>query len=187
MRSSDYRGRLHIIEDDLLKTDLPAGSFDIVTSISVIEHFEGGLDSEAMKATARLLKPGGTLLLTTLMNEDHFKEFYLDESVYGDTHQGSPVYYQRHYDVESLGRRVIRPSGLAEEGRVYFGDYGFQCFDRMFQDVPKVIRAFYQWATPFFASRFLSYRSFPTSREGMRTNTSSGVIVVLAKPPLAGT
>lgn len=178
--AADRRKRFRVIEADLLEANLPEESFDLITSVSVIEHFEGSSDSAAMKATARLLRPGGRLILTTLVNEPFSTEFYLKKSVYGVQFRGSPVFYQRHYDLRNLAERVIQPSGLLEANRVYFGDYGFQCFEKILQR-PKPLRAFYAWSTPWLAMRHISYRSYPVSRKEMRMNTASGLILVLEK------
>jgi SAM-dependent methyltransferase len=176
--------RFHVIEADLFEASLPAESFDIITSISVIEHFEGGSDSAAMKAAAKLLRPGGVLILTTLMNDPFFTEFYLKKTIYGVKYDGAPVFYQRHYDVKSVAERLIAPSGLIEKKRVYFGDYGFQCFEKLLQQ-PKPLAALYAWNKPWLAKTFLSYRSYPVSRKNMRMNTASGLILVLEKPSAA--
>jgi hypothetical protein len=105
--------------------------------------------------------------------------------VYGEAFQKEPVFYQRHYDVPSVERRLIAPSGLREVERVYFGDYGFQFFERVLQRrLPgplKPLRALYKWATPHFARRFLTYSDKPVSRADMAVNTAAGVIVVLTK------
>src|SRR5206468_5107797 len=176
--------RFHVIQGDLLNAQLPDAPFDIITSVSVIEHFEGNSDSAAMRASARLLRPGGQYILTTLINEPFFKEFSLNRSVYGAAFRGAPVFYQRHYDLHSLEQRIIQPSGLLEKQRIYFGDYGFQCFEKILQR-PKPLRALYLWATPWFARRYLAYGQRPISRKGMRMNTASGVILVLEKPAQA--
>ena len=154
-------------------------TYDIITNVSVIEHFEGMQDAAAMRASAQLLKPGGLYILTTLINEGFFKEFFVRKSVYGERFQSKPVYYQRHYDLKTLQERIISPTGLLERERVYFGDYDFQCFEKVFQKIPRPLRAFYQWATPYFARHFLSYRSYPVSRKDMNIDTASGVILVL--------
>lgn len=174
--------RFHVIEANLLEADLPEESFDLITCISVIEHFEGSSDSAAMKAAARLLRPGGKLILTTPVNEPFFAEFYLQKPVYGVDFRGSPVFYQRHYDLASVTERIIKPAGLMEIQRVYFGEYGFQCFEKVLQQ-PKPLRALYAWSTPRLAMRYLSYRPYPVSRSDMRMNTASGLILVLEKPP----
>ena len=68
---------------------------------------------------------------------------------------------------------------------MYFGDYGFQFFERVLQrTLPrplKPVRALYKWATPHFARRFLSYSDRPVSRANMKMNTASGIILVLTK------
>jgi hypothetical protein len=120
------------------------------------------------------------------MNEGHFKEHFVSEDVYGEEYRSEPVFYQRHYDVKAVQKRLIEPSGLREVERVYFGDYGFQFFERVLQRrLPrplKPLRALYKWATPQFARRFLTYSDRPVSRADMATNTAAGVIVVLTKP-----
>jgi SAM-dependent methyltransferase len=178
-------GRFAVEVQDLLSAELPEAAFDVITNISVIEHFAGNTDSDAMARSARLLKPGGTYILSTLMNDGYFKEHFVQEDVYGEAFQKEPVFYQRHYDVPSVERRLIAPSGLREVERVYFGDYGFQFFERVLQRrLPgplKPLRALYKWATPHFARRFLTYSDKPVSRADMAVNTAAGVIVVLTK------
>ena len=56
------RNGIRLIQGDLTDTRLPAGHFDYLTCLSVIEH---GVDVGAFVAEcARLLKPGGKLFLT---------------------------------------------------------------------------------------------------------------------------
>ena len=62
----------------------PPTATDSRALVSVIEHFEGNSDTAAMQRIAKLLRPGGTLILTTLVNEPYFAEFYLQRNVYGD-------------------------------------------------------------------------------------------------------
>jgi 2-polyprenyl-3-methyl-5-hydroxy-6-metoxy-1,4-benzoquinol methylase len=183
MRNKSYDDRFHIIEKDFITSELPEESFDIITNISVIEHFEGSSDSLAMEKSAKLLKPGGIYILTTPMNEGHYKEFYLKQNVYGEEFRNKPVFFQRHYDTDSFQKRIIEPSGLNEKQRIYMGDYGFQ-FKETFIDPPaifKPFKIFYQWAVPFFATKFLSYRNYPISRTGMKIYTASTVLTVLEK------
>jgi SAM-dependent methyltransferase len=173
--------RLKVIEADLLHTQLPEAQYDVITNISVIEHFEGDSDREAMSRSARLLKPSGLYLVTTPMNEGFYKEFYVKGDVYGTSAGGDRAFFQRHYDVAAYEERVIKPTGLREVERIYFGDYGFQ-FCEKFMVVPwpwKPIKLLYQWATPTLARRFLTYRDHPVSRPDMHMYTASGVFSVL--------
>lgn len=181
MNAKKFEERFHIIEEDFLQTQFPPESFEIITNISVIEHFAGDTDSAAMAASAKLLKSGGIYILTTLINEGFYNAFFLEQAVYGEGFKKRPVFYQRHYDVENLEARVIRPAGLKETHRVYFGEYDFQGNEHFFQKRSKVVRILYQWARPAFAAKYISYRSKPNSRADMPMNTTSGVIVVLEK------
>jgi len=57
------KGKIHYSKQDLQKTNFKSGSFDFITSISVIEH---GVDIHTyLKEMSRLLKPGGYLLTST--------------------------------------------------------------------------------------------------------------------------
>ena len=60
----DFRkGKIHYSKQDLQKTNFKSGSFDFITSISVIEH---GVDIHTyLKEMSRLLKPGGYILTST--------------------------------------------------------------------------------------------------------------------------
>jgi 2-polyprenyl-3-methyl-5-hydroxy-6-metoxy-1,4-benzoquinol methylase len=169
-----------VIQANFVDAGFPTRSFDIITCVSVIEHFEGTSDSTAIKAMAALLRPRGVLVVTTLINDGYRLEFFVRKGVYGSPFDGSPVFYQRHYDVESFRRRIIEPSGLNEHTRLYFGDYKFQWFERLLQQ-PRPVRLLYAWQTPKLASLGLSYRPYPISRKNMDMNTSSGVISVLEK------
>jgi SAM-dependent methyltransferase len=183
MNGKRYNHRFHVHEQDFLASELPEESFDIITNISVIEHFEGTKDTEAMMKSARLLKPGGLYILTTLINDKHFREFFVRENVYGETYRDREVFFQRHYDIETLHSRLLAPSGLEEVERLYFGDYGFQFLER-FMVIPwpwKPVKTIYQWASPLFARRFLTYRDYPVSREKMHMFTSSGAFLLLRK------
>jgi SAM-dependent methyltransferase len=181
MKDNEINKRFHIIEKDFLATVLPAASYDIITNVSVIEHFDDELDIAAMKASGKLLKHGGLYILTTLINEGFYREYFVEKGVYGVEFNDKAVFYQRHYDLNKLQERIINSSGLVEKSRVYFGDYSFQCFEKVFQKTPKIASCLFRWATPFFARRFLSYNDKPVSRKDMRMNTASGVILILTK------
>jgi len=53
------------IADDVLHVDLPAASYDVAVSVEVLEHFENEGQQAYLRLAHRLLKPGGSLVLTT--------------------------------------------------------------------------------------------------------------------------
>jgi 2-polyprenyl-3-methyl-5-hydroxy-6-metoxy-1,4-benzoquinol methylase len=183
--------RFHVIERDFLKAELPARSFDIITNISVIEHFEGHSDAEAMAASGELLKPGGLYILSTPVNEGHYREIYVSSDVYGEQFRsGKAVFYQRHYDTNTIRSRLVEPSRLVEVERTYFGDYDYQFFENLGGSrLHQLINFPKRLNIPKYALRHLTYSDKPVSRATMKDNTASGVIIVLARdtvPPISG-
>ncbi len=58
------RGRRgHLVQSSLPGLPFPSGSFDLVTSLDVIYHQAVPDDEKALSEMARVLRPGGTLLL----------------------------------------------------------------------------------------------------------------------------
>lgn len=174
---------INIINEDFLECELLEGSYDIITIISVIEHFSKDTDSSAMKKIYHLLRKDGICILTTPFNENYYKEFYLNKSAYGVPYKKTPVFFQRHYDSKSLEERLILPSGLKVIEKYFFGEYDFQ-FKEKFLDPHFLLRwlkIFYQWMNPYFVRKFCSIRDYPVSRKDMRNYTSSGVFLVLKK------
>ena len=183
MKGRSWEDRFSVINDDFLTWNSQEATFDIITCISVIEHFSGSTDTVAIQKMSQLLAPGGILMIVTPVNGDHPQDFFQKNEVYGEKFEGEPVFFQRHYDVQTLKDRLIVPSGLREEERVYYGDYGFQ-YKETFTNVPwpwKPIRVFYQWATPLFARMFARYSDQPVSRKHMHMYTASGVFLALRK------
>ncbi|MBF0368932.1 MAG: methyltransferase domain-containing protein [Magnetococcales bacterium] len=174
--------RFQVVKQNVLK-HTPKTPYDIITSISVIEHIEAPFDLEVMKYTASLLQDGGIYLLTTLINEGFPRDFYKAGEVYGD-HRSGQVFYQRHYDLDQLHQRIIAPSGLEEAGRVYFGEYDFPFGEKLlFPPVRKYPgKLLYSWASHHFARQFLSYSKKPVSRATLSMDTAAGVILLLRKP-----
>jgi SAM-dependent methyltransferase len=181
--ADDAAKRFHVVERDFLETAFAPRSFDVVTNVSVIEHFEGTADSRAMAASGALLAPGGLYILTTPVNEGFSREIYVKRDVYGEhAGPGKPVFYQRHYDTGSIRSRLIEPSGLEEVQRTYFGDYQRQFFEELGGSlVRRVINFPKRFDFPGHALRHLSYSDTPVSRAHMKDNTASGVIVVLTR------
>jgi len=97
-------------------------TFDKVYSISVLEHIPGDGDTRTMKELARVLKPGGRLVVTVPYATRHRTE-QIGKDVYNLHNNKTGVFHWSHYyDEPSLRKKLIEASGLALEG-VYFG-YG---------------------------------------------------------------
>jgi SAM-dependent methyltransferase len=95
-----------------------ARSFDVITSISVVEHILQ--DTEAIQKMWGLLKPGGRLLLT-LPCAAEASERYNNRNEYGlvkPDEEGNFFFY-RLYDERSLEERIFSVTGQPRRRAIY--------------------------------------------------------------------
>jgi SAM-dependent methyltransferase len=86
-----------------------ADSFDVVYSMSVIEHIDGpDAERQAIREMLRVLKPGGLLLLSMPLGNRYVeqKRAGLAEAV-RKTQDGKFYFFQRIYDKRALKDRII--------------------------------------------------------------------------------
>jgi SAM-dependent methyltransferase len=86
-----------LLFDDMTQSKLPDNSFDYVVAIEVLEHVEE--DSKFIEQVYRVLKPGGTFLMTT-PNGDYLKIPNPD--------------HKRHYTKTQLHSLLLSRFGAAE-------------------------------------------------------------------------
>jgi len=105
----ERRCQLHA--DLIENVPLIAESFDVVTSISVIEHIPN--DTNAIRNVWRLLKPGGTLLLS-IPCAAVAEEEYIDIYFYGvQTPDNEGFYFHQYkYDQAFLEDRIYSVTGF---------------------------------------------------------------------------
>jgi SAM-dependent methyltransferase len=94
--------------------------FNLVSSISVIEHIPVPDDLTALSEIWRRLRPGGRLYLSVPCAAVSFEE-YLDFNEYGilKSDEGGFVFGQRFYDEELLASRVFTITGQPVRASVY--------------------------------------------------------------------
>ncbi len=100
------------------KVPFAPGSFDTITSMSVLEHIPE--DRQAVQKMWELLKPGGRLLLT-LPCAAEASEQYIDRNEYGVLSQGEDghVFWQRFYDTELLRERIFSVTGEPRNSKIF--------------------------------------------------------------------
>lgn len=101
---------------------LAPGSFDVVTSMSVVEHIPQ--DSETVQQMWNLLKPGGRLLLT-LPCAAQASEQYANRDSYGllAPDEEGYFFFQRLYDQRLLEERIFRITGEPIRHLIYGEKY----------------------------------------------------------------
>ena len=97
-------------------------TFDAAFAVSVLEHIPNDGDSAAVSEMARVVRPGG-LILITVPYAGRFHETWVDKPVYEREQLGNEaVFFQRHYDLSRLERRLVGPSGCELVRRELWGE-----------------------------------------------------------------
>jgi len=85
--------------EDATRLSFPDRSIDFLTAISTIEHIPGDGDTRSMSEFARVLRPGGRLVVTVPADSKYVE----NESTF--YYHG----FERRYDPEALRSRLYRP------------------------------------------------------------------------------
>ena len=93
---------------DARTLDYADNTFDVVLSISVIEHVNGGDDSRVMKELWRVVKPDGLLFLTFPVKQVYEEEFR-DDDIYklDGVKKEEGYFFQRYYDDNKIEERLL--------------------------------------------------------------------------------
>lgn len=110
------RCRFHacLIEEAPLKPN----SFDLITSMSVIEHIPD--DKSAIQKIWDLLKPGGVLMISIPCAARASEEYTnLNDYELIDTDENGFVFWQRYYDEELLQQNIYSITGMPYRLQIY--------------------------------------------------------------------
>lgn len=102
-----------LIRFDLLRCPLPANSFDAVVILNVLEHIED--DRHAMAEIARLLKPGGVVII----------EVPAGPKLY-DAYDKTLMHFRR-YEIKELAKKVSE-AGFSISRRSHLGFFVYPIF-----------------------------------------------------------
>jgi ubiquinone/menaquinone biosynthesis C-methylase UbiE len=107
-------GRALFQLQDARLLQIPDAQFDVVYSMSVIEHIEGADgDSQALREMIRVLKPGGLLVVSV-----PFGPKYVEQKIIGvsgavlQTEDRKSYFFQRIYDEAAFKTRILAAAGL---------------------------------------------------------------------------
>jgi len=117
---------------DATKLPYKDGSFDLVTSISVIEHVTGTGDTNVMREIERVLKPGGQAVLSFPVKPE-FENEYREAPYYGSESKDPAkhsYFFQRYYDYHSIEERLLNPTSLKEAARSYYCEHPAGWFEQ---------------------------------------------------------
>jgi SAM-dependent methyltransferase len=87
------------------------GAFDHASSISVLEHIEARGDEGALRELARVVQPGGRVLVT-LPHAPAYREEWRDAPVYANEPGAGRSFFQRWYDPARVDALVAAAPAL---------------------------------------------------------------------------
>ncbi len=107
------QGKVNFSVQDATRLPYADQIFDLVTSISVLEHIPDYEDSLAIEEMWRVLKPGGKLIITIPCAKNSYEEWRDTDTYNLSNHKnGGKYFFQRFYDSASIKERIIRLIGL---------------------------------------------------------------------------
>ena len=169
--------RFFVEKQDATCFTYPDDYFDIVFSISTLEHIVNDGDSRAAAEICRILRPDGTVVISVPFDQHDFRDVYCYLDVSFQFHD-KPIFFERHYNRDALQARIIDPSGLEISNIVFFGEPRFKFWEHIFNRI-LILPYFLQWIsiplralTPLFSNYFLSVVS-------ESDETAEGVILKL--------
>jgi SAM-dependent methyltransferase len=167
---------LRVMRADARSLPFDDASFDRVAAISTVEHIEDG-EPAAMKELARVLAPGGRLVVTVPYNPLKRAEIYMREGVYGRS--GQRVFFEHIYDDGALEERIVSPTGLRVAERLHLGERGLR-MSRLFYGRDGLVGRLRRllpigWAMGLSAPRFFG----EVPRERIHFEDWTGVAAVL--------
>lgn len=104
---------------DARRLAYPDNSFDLVYSISVIEHIPGSGDTEALAEMARVCRPGGSVVVEVPWR--HTAHDVIHEYDSKGAPLAAPSFYERYYDRAALEARLQSPA-LQLTARWFLGE-----------------------------------------------------------------
>lgn len=100
------------------EASLEPNSFDLITSMSVIEHIPD--DKGAIQKMWNLLKPGGVLMISVPCAAKASEEYTnLNDYELIDTDENGFVFWQRYYDEELIQQNIYSITGLPRCIQIY--------------------------------------------------------------------
>jgi SAM-dependent methyltransferase len=110
------KGKAVFSIQDVRGLNYPSESFDIVYSMSVVEHVEGETgDSDSIREMIRVLKPGAPLLVTVPVGERYVEQDRIGfQGAARETGNGRRYFFQRIYTPLTAQQRIFNAAPNAK-------------------------------------------------------------------------
>lgn len=151
------RGNIDFSIQDVRRLGLEDESYDVVYSMSVIEHVEGERsDGDALREMLRVLKPGGLLLFSVPAGDVHQEQL---RPLTGADHVSDAgdrdSFFQHIYSPATVRERLLEPilPDVEERKSVIISRRRDRLLDR-YLDLGQDARGFLGWLNPVLSARY---------------------------------
>jgi SAM-dependent methyltransferase len=160
VESMGFQNRCRLHECLISDAPLSPASFDVISSISVMEHIPD--DREALRKMWSFLRPGGRLLITVPC-ASRSSEQYIDRNEYGilASERNGFFFWQRFYDRSQLEDRFFTVTGPPKKMVVY-GEKERGSFQKNAAR-KRADRYYPLWREPYMMA--CEYRHYPSIEE----------------------
>jgi SAM-dependent methyltransferase len=150
VRALGLSRRCRTLDHRIEQSGLVDGSFDLITSVSVVEHIPA--ETDALASMWRLLQPGGRLILTVPCAASPAEEWAdFDRFGLGRPGPDGLYFWQRFYSPEDLESRLFTAVGRPVRLEIY-GEKRPGCYDRAV--LAKMRDPYYPvWREPWMMAR----------------------------------
>ena len=158
-------GKVTVELQDARRLSYSEATFDRIVCVSMINLVPETGDSQVMAEIGRVLRPGGIAVVSF---------------PYGPAYQErqsapwSPS-FTRTYDESAINERLLKPSGLSEVTRWYYGEWPVHVSRMYWLDVPQPLRMTFAASTPVWTLACLRVTHTPS-------RVSGGAMLMLQKP-----
>lgn len=133
LKENSRRGLNNMLQANAIKLPFKEGSFDIIICSELLEHLQDGMDKSALREMARILKPGGRLLIT-VPSLDGIRSRSRMRNLGHEDPCGGEFHYRQGYSWQDIADMVKQIPNLNIRGK----RYSLFIFSELFMDLLKL-------------------------------------------------
>jgi predicted SAM-dependent methyltransferase len=117
------RDRSEVFPVDVMNAPIPEDSYDVVTTLSVLEHIPDEEDERVLRKLWGFLKAKGRLVITVPCSQAYCEEWRnVDAYGLGSPMRNGKYFFQRIYDMAKIRERIIDVLGTEPVTMKVFGE-----------------------------------------------------------------
>ena len=117
------RNRSNVLSLDVMNAPFQENSYDVITSLSVLEHIPDDDDTVVIRKIWSFLKTKGRLIITVPCSRTYYEEWNdVDKYGLGNPTKDGKYFFQRVYDMPTIREKIIDVLGTEPVMMKIFGE-----------------------------------------------------------------